>query len=163
MARFNHQPDRSYRHWNWNTKYGHPSSTEVQRHVANAVRLDADPVFNEIAHTAAMIGLKRGYTGREGVCFMQPTDNPRGYFSLLKFINSRDTCTRKDIIKVWKANPCTTLTRLIDGGLISFKDGRDRTTHRLCYHFFVTDLGKAYLNAAKRYLVKRKGFTKKYV
>ena len=159
MSRIIHQPNRSYRSLTFRGYRSGPWGEEVMAHVRGAVRPDADPIFNEIAHQAAINGINHGYVGREGVCFLQPTDHPRGYFSLLKFIAANPYCIRKDIMRVWNANPSMTLDRLIYGKLIAVGETTNPNTKRKCQCFVLSQLGKAYLASAKKYVIHRYEFT----
>lgn len=129
---------------------------EIEEHVSHAFRPDADPVFNEIAHEAAMKGLHNRLIGRQGVCFLQPTSHPRGYYSLLKFIASREgSCRQIDIMEAWNWKyPQSALIRLTGSRLVSIVE-RMTESGTIGYFYEATDLGKAYLEAAKPYIVKR--------
>lgn len=166
MARYIKQKSRSYRYahtgnrYAWNTwRIWRISRNEVLDHVTRAFRPDADPIFNEVAHEAAMNGIKCPFTGRQGVCFLQPTTHPKGYYSLLKLIAESGTLWRQDLIKAWTKFPMNTVARLIDGNLIEVIKDKGYPNGKLKNHkysrYVATGLGKAYLKAAERYLVKR--------
>ena len=174
MKRFIKQKSRSYRYDNsiyhnyWLRKYVNGKKpltrcpvtiSEVHDHVLHSVRPDADVIFNEVAHQAAANGLLHCYTGSQGVCFMQPTTHPRGYFSLLKLIDGSRTLWRQDLIKAWNAFPMTTMQRLIAGKLVAAVADKEYPNAKKKGHFYtryvLTDLGKAYLKAAEKYVVKR--------
>ena len=129
---------------------------EIAEHVSHAFRPDADPVFNEVAHEAAMNGLHHRFIGRQGVCFLQPTSHPRGYYSLLKFIASREgSCRQIDILEAWNWKyPRSALIRLTCSRLVSIVE-RMTESGTMGIFYEATDLGKAYLEAAKPYIVKR--------
>ena len=59
MSRIVRQPNRSYRSLTFNEYRRGPWGEEVMAHVRGAVRPDADPIFNEIAHQAAINGITR--------------------------------------------------------------------------------------------------------
>ena len=159
MKRYIKQSNRSYRYRTWNMSTGvwiGPRTSEVCDHVKGACRPDADPIFNTIAHEAAMNGLNHCYTGAQGVCFMQPTNHPRGYWSMLTYIANSPRAWRQDIIKAWKTTPNTTIARLCVAELIySITAKHPKTGHR-CTYYVLSDLGKAYLNSAKKWVISRR-------
>lgn len=156
--RFPHQNDRSYRTSYWDStgslRYN-IKREEVLRHVSRTCRCDADPIFNELAHQAAMNGLRHHYTGDQGVSFTQPTTKPKGYFSILKWIIAHPQCTKREIDTYFGAKIITTIDRLCAGGLISGEQLRAKATNRVVTHFSATQLGKTYAVAAARYIVER--------
>ena len=159
--RFPHQRFRSYRTYGWGSTWeddlrNRPHREEIQAHVRNTCRCDADPIFNELAHTAAMNGINHGYTGEQGVSFTQPTTNPSGYFAILRYIIKNPKCTKRDIDEFFGATIITTVDRLFAGRLIQAEQLRSKKTNRMASHFSATDLGKAYFTAASRYLGERK-------
>ena len=159
--RFPRQRHRSYRtnHWTYDgtLKY-RITREEILQHVRNTCRCDADPIFNELAHQAAMNGLNHNYTGEQGVSFTQPTTKPKGYFSILKWIIAHPQCTKLEIDKFFGAKILTTVDRLVAGGLIKAELMKCRYLHnnRLIRHFSATELGKLYASTASRYLVERR-------
>ncbi len=157
--RFPRQTHRSYRtdHWTFDgtLKY-RITREEILQHVRNTCRCDADPIFNELAHQAAMNGLHHNYTGEQGVSFTQPTTKPKGYFSILKWIIANPKCTKREIDTHFCAKSITTVDRLCAGGLIKAELLPLGNTRRKVTHFSATDLGKVYALAATRYLVERK-------
>lgn len=160
-TRFPRQKFRSYRsHWQSSTRQenfrNRPRREEIQAHVCRTYRCDADPIFNELAHIAAMNGINHNYTGQQGVSFTQPTKNPTGYFSVLRFIIKNPKCTKREIDEFFGATIITTVDRLAAGRLIQSELLRSKKTNRIVSHFSATDLGKAYFDAASRYLVERK-------
>ena len=170
MARYIKQKSRSYRYdtyWRLRGRQINAYAWRIRRtahdevfdHVTRAFRPDADPIFNEVAHEAAMNGIKCQFTGCQGVCFLQPTTHPKGYYSLLKLIAESGTLWRQDLIKAWTKFPMNTVARLIDGKLIEVIKDKGYPNGKLKNHeysrYVATGLGKAYLKAAERYLVKR--------
>ena len=119
----------------------------ASKHMARAVRDDADPLFNDVAKQACRNGLYRNYTGANGVNFMHPTLHVRGYYSVLKLIaDAPKGLTRRAIYTHYRTRNSVTIQRLEDGKLIENQN-----------HVFVaTPLGRMYLMLAKNYLQHRK-------
>lgn len=119
----------------------------ARRHMARAVRVDADPIFNDVAKQACQNGLYENYTGAAGVNFMHPTSHIRGYYNVLKFIaDAPKGLTRHAIYTHYHTRNSSTIRRLEDGKLIENQNSV----------FVVTQLGRAYLKLAAKYVRPRK-------
>lgn len=125
-----------------------PSYQErARQHIARAVRDDADPLFNDVAKQACLNGLYENYTGASGINFMHPTSHIRSYYNVLKLIaDAPKGLTRRAIYTHYRTRNSGTIRRLEDGKLIENQN----------HVFVVTQLGRAYLKLAAKYVKPRK-------
>ena len=86
------------------------------------------------------------HCGTEGVNFLHPTNKPKGYYNVLKWIGEFGPVRWSEIKRHFCVIPSMTLARLRDGCLLEHKDHR----------WSITDLGISYLKGAKLYLKNRK-------
>lgn len=125
--------------------------TEILMHVKTSCRAGVDPIWHEIAKVAARNGCHTNiydgnYCGAEGVNFLHPTNKPKGYYNVLKWIGEFGPVRWSEIKRHFGVMPSMTLARLRDGCLIERKD----------HLWSITVLGISYLKGAKLYLKNRK-------
>ena len=125
--------------------------TDILMHVKTSCRADVDPIWHEIAKVAARNGCHTNvyggnYCGAEGVNFLHPTNKPKGYYNVLKWIGEFGPVRWSEIKRNFGVMPSMTLARLCAGCLLDHKD----------HLWSITDLGISYLRGAKLYLKNRK-------
>ena len=111
-------------------------------------RNDADSLFKEVAHNAAVDGcvFDFGKCGCQGVTFSRPTNAKNGYYNIMRLIDKTENCTNKDLVAHVGRRPYITLGRLRSGRLIEFKN----------HVYTLTERGKIYLMFAENYVTSRK-------
>lgn len=121
----------------------------TENFIQNPYRENANPVFLELAKTAARNSAGFRWGGKQGLNFVKPTSHPLGYFAVLGFIARNPNLNRAQIYKHFNAKIVTTLERLTAGGLVEVIHNSKPM------RWAITDLGEAYLKAGAEYQVKR--------